>query len=59
MGYGLARFFIEFARQPDAHLGFVLLSFSMGQLLCLTMIITGGLLLVYVNLRDRKTNANR
>jgi len=55
MGYGLARFFIEFARQPDAHLGFVFLSFSMGQLLCLAMMITGGLLLAYVKLRDRKT----
>ena len=48
MGYGLVRFFIEYARQPDAHLGFILLSFSMGQLLCIAMILTGGLLLVYL-----------
>ncbi|WP_319526536.1 prolipoprotein diacylglyceryl transferase [uncultured Desulfosarcina sp.] len=45
MAYGLVRFFIEYARQPDAHLGFVFLSFSMGQMLCLAMILTGGILL--------------
>ena len=48
MGYGLVRFFIEYARQPDAHLGFVWLSLSMGQLLCLAMMLAGGLLLIYL-----------
>ena len=48
VGYGLVRFFIEYARQPDAHLGFIFLSFSMGQLLCLAMILAGGLLWVYL-----------
>jgi phosphatidylglycerol---prolipoprotein diacylglyceryl transferase len=48
MGYGLVRFFIEYARQPDAHLGFIWLSLSMGQLLCMAMIIAGGLLLLYL-----------
>lgn len=48
MGYGLVRFFIEYARQPDAHLGFIWLSLSMGQLLCLSMILAGGLLLLYL-----------
>ena len=46
IGYGLVRFFIEYARQPDAHLGFILLSFSMGQLLCMAMILAGGTLIV-------------
>jgi phosphatidylglycerol:prolipoprotein diacylglycerol transferase len=41
IGYGTVRFFIEYFRQPDEHLGFVLLSFSMGQLLCLLMIAAG------------------
>ena len=46
--YGLIRFFIEFFRQPDAHLGFVALEWlSMGQLLCLPMIFAGFLLLNY------------
>ena len=42
MGYGVVRFFIEFFREPDAQLGFVLGPFSMGQLLCLLMILAGG-----------------
>jgi len=53
MGYGLVRFFIEYARQPDAHLGFVFLSFSMGQLLCLAMILAGSLLLLYLKMQSR------
>lgn len=48
MGYGLVRFFIEYARQPDAHLGFIFFSLSMGQLLCMSMILAGGLLLAYL-----------
>jgi phosphatidylglycerol:prolipoprotein diacylglycerol transferase len=48
MGYGLVRFFIEYARQPDAHLGFIFFSLSMGQLLCLAMIMAGALLLLYL-----------
>jgi phosphatidylglycerol:prolipoprotein diacylglycerol transferase len=46
--YGLTRFFIEFFRQPDAHIGFVALEWlSMGQLLCLPMIFAGFVLLTY------------
>ena len=44
IGYGTVRFFIEYFRQPDVQLGFVWLSFSMGQILCALMIL-GGLLL--------------
>ena len=44
MGYGLARFIIEFVREPDAQLGFVLGPLSMGQLLSLVMVAGGGLL---------------
>jgi len=39
------RFLIEFTRQPDAQLGFVLGPFSMGQLLSVIMVATGALLL--------------
>lgn len=39
-GYGIVRFFIEYFRQPDAQLGFVFLNLSMGQILCLGMIMT-------------------
>jgi len=51
-GYGTVRFFIEFFRQPDAHLGFVLFSLSMGQVLCLLMILAGAAF--YVLLRRRR-----
>ncbi len=40
-GYATARFVIEYFRQPDAHLGFVFLSFSMGQILCSLMFLGG------------------
>ena len=41
IGYGTIRFFIEFYREPDFQLGFVWNMLSMGQLLCLAMILTG------------------
>lgn len=47
--YGLFRFFLEFFREPDPHLGFLLGYFTMGQLLCLTMIIAAGALALFLN----------
>ena len=41
IGYGLVRFCIEFYREPDAHIGFVVGLFSMGQVLCAGMIAAG------------------
>ena len=41
IGYGAVRFFIEFVRQPDPQLGFVLGPLSMGQVLCLLMVLAG------------------
>jgi len=41
IGYGLVRFFLEFFRQPDPQLGFIFGPFSMGQVLCFMMIISG------------------
>lgn len=49
IGYGTVRFFIEYFRQPDAHLGFVLLSFSMGQILCALMVAAGIGLYIYLH----------
>jgi phosphatidylglycerol:prolipoprotein diacylglycerol transferase len=48
IGYGLVRFIIEYFREPDAHLGFVLFSFSMGQVLCFLMIVSGIALYIYL-----------
>ncbi len=48
LGYGIFRFTVEFFREPDAHLGFVALGFlSMGQLLCIPMILGGAGLMAY------------
>lgn len=59
IGYGLVRFIIEYFREPDEELGFILslsgennpiwlctsfLDFSMGQALCLLMILAGTVL---------------
>ena len=46
--YGLIRFIIEFFRQPDAHIGYVISNFlSMGQILCIPMILIGFIILFY------------
>jgi phosphatidylglycerol:prolipoprotein diacylglycerol transferase len=42
LAYGCGRFVIEFAREPDRHLGTVLGPFSMGQVLCAAMIALGA-----------------
>ncbi|WP_207260008.1 prolipoprotein diacylglyceryl transferase [Desulfovibrio sp. Huiquan2017] len=43
LGYGAFRFLVEFAREPDRQLGFVALHWmSMGQVLCLPMILFGA-----------------
>ncbi len=41
--YGVFRFFVEFFREPDAHIGYLAFGWlTMGQLLCLPMILIGG-----------------
>lgn len=45
-GYGFVRFIIEFFREPDYQLGFVLGFLSMGQVLCLLMILCGAAILL-------------
>lgn len=45
-GYGFVRFFIEFFREPDAQLGFVFFSFSMGQVLCFLMMAAGAAVVI-------------
>jgi phosphatidylglycerol:prolipoprotein diacylglycerol transferase len=53
IGYGTVRFFIEYFREPDAHIGFVFLSFSMGQILCSLMIAGGFFLYFYLQRREK------
>ncbi len=47
IGYGLARFTVEFAREPDDFLGLLALGLSMGQWLSLPMIVVGIAMLVW------------
>ena len=54
IGYGTVRFFIEFFRQPDAHIGFIFLSFSMGQILCALMIAGGIGLYLYLRQTEQR-----
>jgi len=53
IGYGALRFFVEFFREPDVQLGFVLGPFTMGQVLCSIMIVGGIGLLIYLQRRQQ------
>lgn len=61
-GYAAARFTVEFFREPDLQIGFVIDTFTMGQILCIPMFIGGVALLALaffkggVNLGDAKTD---
>ncbi len=69
IGYGAVRFFLEYFREPDGHIGFVvalgngadtpalfqsMLNISMGQILCLLMVLAGVILYVVQDQRTRK-----
>ena len=43
--YGLSRFFVEFFREPDIQLGFILKYFTMGQILTIPFFIFGAILI--------------
>jgi phosphatidylglycerol:prolipoprotein diacylglycerol transferase len=50
-GYGLARFVVEFYREPDAQLGYLAFGLTMGQYLSLPMILAGLLIVLWVKRR--------
>jgi phosphatidylglycerol:prolipoprotein diacylglycerol transferase len=50
IGYGLVRFVIEYFRQPDAHLMYVLGPLTMGQVLCGAMVL-GGIVVALIGRR--------
>ncbi len=56
--YGVFRFIIEFFREPDAQLGFIVGDLSMGQLLCMP-VIAGGVLVFFVahHLKKKQSHA--
>lgn len=68
-GYGFFRFFIEFVREPDADIGYILVlgdpdasihvfttpwNFSMGQLLCMLMMVGGTGLMLWRRHAERR-----
>jgi len=58
LGYGSFRFFVEFFREPDLHLGFVAFDWlTMGQILSAPLII-GGLILIALAYQKSKPQIN-
>ena len=53
IGYGLARMFVEMFREPDSYLGFLAGGLTMGQLLCIPMIVIGAGFITYALKRGR------
>jgi phosphatidylglycerol:prolipoprotein diacylglycerol transferase len=51
-GYGVFRFIAEFFREPDAFLGLLSLGMSMGQWLCVPMVLGGALLWLWMGSRS-------
>jgi phosphatidylglycerol:prolipoprotein diacylglycerol transferase len=53
IGYGLARFTVEFAREPDDFLGLLKFGMSMGQWLSLPMVLAGIVMMLWAYRRGR------
>lgn len=51
--YSSFRFFIEFFREPDIQIGYILKYFTMGQLLCLPMLFAGIFFLLKIENTDK------
>jgi phosphatidylglycerol:prolipoprotein diacylglycerol transferase len=49
--YGVFRFFVEFFREPDPHLGFIVSFLTMGQILSIAMIFIGLGIVYYLKTR--------
>jgi len=54
LGYGIARFTVEFTREPDSFLGLLAGGLSMGQWLSLPMILIGAAMMLWAYARSRK-----
>ena len=48
IAYGVARFIVEFFREPDSQLGYFFGFVTMGQILCFLMIVIGAFLIRYL-----------
>lgn len=56
IGYGLSRMFVELFREPDSYLGFLSFGLTMGQWLCVPMII-GGIFVIVLAVRKSRVHA--
>ena len=56
VGYGLLRFVAEYFREPDNFLGILALGLSMGQWLCIPMVVAGAALWVWAGKRSALVN---
>jgi phosphatidylglycerol---prolipoprotein diacylglyceryl transferase len=48
IGYGALRFVTEYFREPDEHIGYLLGGLTVGQLLCIGMVLAGTAALAFV-----------
>ena len=54
VGYGMARTFVEFFREPDAHIGYLAGDWlTMGMVLSIPMIIAGAAIMVWAYRREQ------
>ena len=51
LGYGVMRFVVEYFREPDGFLGLLALNLSMGQWLCVPMMLAGAALMAWAGRR--------
>jgi len=58
IGYGVFRFIAEFFREPAAHLGLLSLGMSMGQWLCVPMVLAGVALWLWAERRPAAPAVN-
>mgnify|MGYP003976207217 CR=1 FL=1 len=58
IGYSSFRFFIEFFREPDSHIGIAVSIFSRGQLYCIAQLIIGCIVILYLNRYYKNQNQN-
>ena len=58
VGYGVFRFIAEYFREPDSFLGLLALNMSMGQWLCLPMILAGVMMWAWAG-RQANTSATK
>jgi len=58
-GYSLARFSVEFFREPDAHIGYLAAGLTMGQILSLVQLLAAAIIFVVLMPAKGKNSAAR